>query len=1001
MLLYFKPYHSFQISNKLKTLLILSTILHHITSFSQTNPSNFPINFSHAGYAGGGVTIPNIPTIISIKPTGADDTKLLQAAINHLSTFPVQKNGYKGALLLQPGKYKVSGKLLINKGGIVIRGSGQKNTTIIATKVSRRSLITIGKNSKLNADSTITITADLAAGKNKLTVTSVTNLSVGNHVVITRPSTKEWIASLGMDTLKGAFAELRIHWKPGSRNIYWHRTITAINPTSNEISIDAPITVSIEKKFGRGIVAKQPIAPIRNIGIEELSIQSDFDQKNLKDEEHAWIGIQVEHAQDVFIRNTTARHFVSSAFRVGPQARRVTIENCKVEKPIAELGGYRRNNFYIEGQQVLVYNCSSQEGMSDFAVGFCAAGPNVFLNCSAINSHQASGTLESFASGILYENVKIDKAPLFLTYNISRTQAAGWTAANSVVWNCVASDIKAAGPAGFENVVINSPTSLYENQLKERTGKTLASLINPTAVTTTKPRLFKLTDIPSSKQTTLNKNETLQIINGRFVIGNKVIWGGSVNDAWWMGQATPEGGLDAGISVTRFVPGKTGSGLTEDLPSLAQRIKNQRTPFFQNGPGLWYDRRRDDHTVDARNDANVWAPFYEMPWQRTGQGTSWEGLSKFDVSKYNPWYFNRIKEFAALSEQHQIVLYHNLYNTHNLLEIGAHWADYPWRPANSINTTALPEPPPVEPNNRLHLGNQFYNTNHPNQKALHKAFINHVFNEVGSFKNVIFNVGFQFAGPLAFQNFFIETAAQWQQNNKKTLRLSMATSKDITDSILSNPTLAKHVAIVDMRYWQYRPDGTLFAPLGGQNLAFREIITMAFKRSSDAPPATTPYQAYRQVREYCDKYPSKAIISWHNGVGPIPALMGGAAQVLMQNPTAGHGQGRSVDRNTFDGFVDNYLSKVLYKMTPKDGILADKLNNWMLTDKNELNILVYSVSGQTITFIKDIKQQNYKANWYNPKTGKTESAKKAFKIKAGDTISKPSAEEWLLYLVAQ
>ena len=38
-----------------------------------------------------------------------------------------------------------------------------------------------------------------------------------------------------------------------------------------------------------------------------------------------------------------------------------------------------------------------------------------------------------------------------------------------------------------------------------------------------------------------------------------------------------------------------------------------------------------------------------------------------------------------------------------------------------------------------------------------------------------------------------------------------------------------------MRYWQYRPDGTLWAPPGGKNLAFREMIAKDFGRADDAP----------------------------------------------------------------------------------------------------------------------------------------------------------------------
>ena len=134
----------------------------------------------------------------------------------------------------------------------------------------------------------------------------------------------------------------------------------------------------------------------------------------------------------------------------------------------------------------------------------------------------------------------------------------------------------------------------------------------------------------------------LKIVGGRFVVDDHVLWAGQIGEGWWRGQATPKTAVaTGGFQVTRWVPGREGPGLTEDLPALAGRMVAQRTPFISTFPGLWYDRRRDEHSVHARQDANVWAPFSEMPWSRSGQGTAWDGLSKFDLSKYNPWYYAR------------------------------------------------------------------------------------------------------------------------------------------------------------------------------------------------------------------------------------------------------------------------------------------------------------------------------------------------------------------------
>ena len=90
-----------------------------------------------------------------------------------------------------------------------------------------------------------------------------------------------------------------------------------------------------------------------------------------------------------------------------------------------------------------------------------------------------------------------------------------------------------------------------------------------------------------------------------------------------------------------------------------------------------------------------------------------------------------------------------------------------------------------------------------------------------------------------------------------------------------------------------------------------------FRTAGDTPPDTTPQQVYRQVREYHDRYPDKAIVAWNGGAGPIPVLMAGGAEALMRNPSGGHGQGKTVDRTPLDGFVREHLAGDLMKMQPQ------------------------------------------------------------------------------------
>jgi hypothetical protein len=506
-----------------------------------------------------------------------------------------------------------------------------------------------------------------------------------------------------MSGLPGTFANQRLDWQPGSHDLVWDRVITSVNVASSQIELDAPITTALEKKYGAGTVAKVQSNPaLQHIGIEDLVLDSAYDATRPKDEDHAWIAIALNHVEDGWVRRVTARHFVSSAVRADQRARRITVQDCRSESPVAEAGGYRRQGFIVYGQQVLFHRCHSEAGMNDFAAGLLAAGPNVFLDCEATGSLGASGAFEGWSSGVLYERVHVPDSHIELLEDQNRAQAAGWTAANSLIWNSEAKSLDVLGPPGSQNYKVESKESLYESELADRNLHLPVSAARAVvAADAYAPDFHDITvQHPADPP-----QHPFSIVNGRFVVDGKVAWGESQNEAWWRGDTSPATAAQStGASISRFMPGQDGPGMTEILPDFVIRLKQRGTDFYISSPGLWYEHRRDAHNDFHQIDGKVWAPFYEMPWARSGKGTAWDGLSLYDVSRYNPWYFERQREFIKLAGQQGLIVYVNLYNNHGVLEISPHWMDYAWRPANSVNDTGLPEPPPLKPNNRNDVG---------------------------------------------------------------------------------------------------------------------------------------------------------------------------------------------------------------------------------------------------------------------------------------------------------
>ena len=47
-------------------------------------PAAVAIDFSHAGYGGGGVRIPDVPAAVTVRPGGGDDGARIQAALDRV-----------------------------------------------------------------------------------------------------------------------------------------------------------------------------------------------------------------------------------------------------------------------------------------------------------------------------------------------------------------------------------------------------------------------------------------------------------------------------------------------------------------------------------------------------------------------------------------------------------------------------------------------------------------------------------------------------------------------------------------------------------------------------------------------------------------------------------------------------------------------------------------------------------------------------------------------------
>jgi len=470
-------------------------------------------DFSNVGYRGGGESIPEVPVRAAVEPGVGDATARIQAAIDAVSRLPADAAGRRGAVLLKKGRYPIAGTLRLHTGGVVLRGEGQGDdgTTIVAAGATQRSLIvaggTAGRAPRNEDDDTSEPSTAGAGGQHwavaddyvpvgarRLHVDRADGLRVGSEIVIRRPSTAEWIHDLGMDQIPPKSTPVT-QWKPGSKDLIFHRTITAV--AGDEISIDAPIVNALEKKYGGAEISLAgPGRAVREVGVENLRGDSDFTSET--DEKHGWVLVEFAAVRDGWVRDVTAIHFGYSCVNVLRASRAITIDRCTCLDPVSQITGGRRYSFALDGELTLVQHCRARNGRHDFVMHSTAAGPNVFFDCVAEDVHADSGPHHRWSVGVLYDNVTVKpprdaKNPKGIGLNIRNRGNSGtghgWAGANQVAWNCDAYEMKIEQPPTAQNWAIGCRAvvhegdgywesfgkpvglkSLYAAQLRERLG---------------------------------------------------------------------------------------------------------------------------------------------------------------------------------------------------------------------------------------------------------------------------------------------------------------------------------------------------------------------------------------------------------------------------------------------------------------------------------------------------------------------------------------------------
>ena len=476
--------------------------------YKTTKRGDRVMDFSHAGYKGGGTILPYVPAKLTVHPMkeNVDCTDYIQKAIDMVSALPEDENGFRGAVLLAPGRYVCERPLQITTDGVVLRGSGSdKSGSVIVMTGGKHTAIILNNGQRQRAgnrlgeaspgeESIKVVDKYIPAGSYRLTVADASRLSVGDNIEIRKPVTEKWIKFMKMDDLVRDGKPQT--WIKAGRLLIAERTIAAID--GNTVTLTVPLADSYDAKFtddNTTVVVANGVRRLKQCGVENLRIESP--EQAVSHTKALYYALRI-NGEDCWAKDINAMETMES---VGVGGRRITLQQVNVVRRALHQGASKPAEFAPNGGQILLDHCSVQgDNIWFVALGAGQTGPIVFLNCTFSGNGRIEGH-QRWSTGLLLDNCQLPGGGIDFKNRGSMGSGHGWGTAWSVAWNCDAKSYVNQLPPGTCNWVIGctgestplrrpfnrtgptlpvgifdahgtrvAPQSLYLAQLKERLG---------------------------------------------------------------------------------------------------------------------------------------------------------------------------------------------------------------------------------------------------------------------------------------------------------------------------------------------------------------------------------------------------------------------------------------------------------------------------------------------------------------------------------------------------
>jgi hypothetical protein len=408
------------------------------------------VDFSYAGYRGGGVALPSVRAIKQVLPSGADDTAAIQAAIDEVSKLPLN-DGRRGAVVLAPGMFHCAKPLSIAASGVVLRGAGtdaKAGTTIELTGDPHLGISMEGKLDIKKVSATTITDAYVPSGTNLIHVADATKIHAGTILQIAKPVTAAWLKFMGMDTLERSGKDEK--WV-GVSELLTRRRVDAVN--GNAITLEVPLTDDIDAKFLGGTPATAPAVEvsgqIAEDGIESMRIVAPQRAIALgKDPE--FDGIAMKNAVDSWIRSVNLEDTTNSV-GIDGGTERITVTQVDVLQRTPVTTPAKPFDFSVNGTQVLIDRCSGRgDEVFYMATQAREEGPVVLLHSKFVGNGYVQPH-QRWSTGLLVDGSEAMGGGIDLMNRGTMGSGHGWAIGWSVLWNNAAGDFVVQQPPGSAN----------------------------------------------------------------------------------------------------------------------------------------------------------------------------------------------------------------------------------------------------------------------------------------------------------------------------------------------------------------------------------------------------------------------------------------------------------------------------------------------------------------------------------------------------------------------